>query len=165
MMNLRRRARLLPLEHRALREAEERERRERLLEQLVGASRFSGLYLVSLLGGSAGALLLSADALTAGASGAVYGVMGGLYVVDRRSGGDPWNDGIGSLVILNVVFSFLVPNISIGGHLGGLVAGAAAGWLLGDQRRPTSAARVAAGLFVLAVVAVAVGLWGASGWA
>ena len=136
----------------------------RRLEQLLGSAWFAGLYAVSLLGGAAGALLVAPDAQTAGASGAVYGVMGGLYLVEKMSGGDPWNDGIGTLVILNVVISFLVPNISIGGHLGGLVAGAAAGYLLGDQRRPIQPTRAVSGLIALAALMVGVALYGASTW-
>ena len=136
----------------------------RRLETRVGPGWFAGLYAVSLLGGSAGALLLSPNAFTAGASGAVYGVMGGLYLVERASGGDPWNDGIGSLVILNVVLSFLIPNISIGGHLGGLVAGALAGWALGDQRIQVHVARALSAQMAVAAVAVGVALYGASQW-
>lgn len=139
----------------------------RRLEQRVGAMRFAAVYAVSLLGGSAGALLLSPNSFTAGASGAVYGLMGAVYVVERMSGGDPWNDGIGSLIAINVVISFMIPNISIGGHLGGLVAGALAGVVVGDQRRRLTArlnGQLVAGLLGLSVLAVGLALYGASTW-
>ena len=137
----------------------------RRLEQVIGPLRFGGVYTVSLLGGSAGALVLSPNAFTAGASGAVYGLMGAVFVAERASGRDPWNDGIGTLIMLNIVFSFLIPNISIGGHLGGLVAGALAGASLGDQRRPKATAdhvRTALLLVLVGVVAVGAALYGAS---
>ncbi len=139
----------------------------RRLENDTGPAWFAGVYAVSLLGGSAGALILSPNAYTAGASGAVYGLMGALYVVETRRGGDPWNDGLGSLIAINVVLSFLIPNISIGGHLGGLVAGGAAGLVLGEGRVPaTPAATLRTWLLLvgLGVVAVLAALYGASGW-
>jgi membrane associated rhomboid family serine protease len=127
--------------------------------------RHLGMNMVMLF--SAGALILSPNAYTAGASGAVYGLMGALYVVETRRGGDPWNDGLGSLIAINVVLSFLIPNISIGGHLGGLVAGGAAGLVLGEGRVPaTPAATLRTWLLLvgLGVVAVLAALYGASGW-
>jgi membrane associated rhomboid family serine protease len=92
------------------------------LEALLGRGRFVGLYLVSALAGSAGALLLSPRALTVGASGAVFGILGAGVLLERRRiyvfGG-----GALMVVLFNLAFSFLVPNISIGGHLGGLAGG------------------------------------------
>ena len=132
----------------------------RRLERFVGPSLLSGVYVTSLLGGSAGALLtlpaayvvgasgvvLLPSAFVVGASGAVYGLMGAAYVVEYLRGGSPWRDGLGSLIIINVVFSFLVPGISIGGHLGGLAAGVLAGFAIGDtsrrRRPPTLAERL-----------------------
>jgi membrane associated rhomboid family serine protease len=92
------------------------------LEALLGPGRFVGLYLVSALAGSAGALVLSPQALTVGASGAVFGILGAGLLLERRRiyvfGG-----GALMVVLFNLAFSFLVPNISIGGHLGGLGGG------------------------------------------
>jgi membrane associated rhomboid family serine protease len=93
------------------------------LEAALGRARFIGVYLVSALAGSAGALLLSsAGTDTVGASGAVFGILGAGLVLERRQ---IYVFGGGALfvVVLNVVFTFAVSNISIGGHLGGLVGG------------------------------------------
>lgn len=118
----------------------------RRLERLVGPALLAGAYVASLLGGSAGALLLRPDAFVVGASGAVYGLMGAAYVVEYLRGGNPWRDGLGTLIIINVIFSFLIPGISIGGHLGGLAAGVLAGFAMGDTSRrchpPTLAERL-----------------------
>ena len=118
----------------------------RRLEHTVGPALLAGTYVVSLLGGSAGALLHRPDVLVVGASGAVYGVMGAAYVVEYLRGGNPWRDGLGSLIIINVIISFLLPDISIGGHLGGLATGVAVGFAIGDTSRrrqpPTLAERL-----------------------
>ena len=94
-----------------------------LLEPVLGRWRFLTLYLVSALGGSAASLLGLADGgISYGASGAVFGLMGALFVVMRRFG----RDVTAVLVILgiNVVFGFLVSGIDWRAHLGGLVTGA-----------------------------------------
>lgn len=118
----------------------------RRLEQTVGPALLAGIYVVSLLGGSAGAMAHRPDAAAVGASGAVYGLMGAAYVVEYLRGGNPWRDGLGSLIIINVIISFLLPGISIGGHLGGLAAGVLAGFAIGDTSRrrhpPTLAERL-----------------------
>jgi membrane associated rhomboid family serine protease len=93
------------------------------LESALGRGRFVGIYLVSALAGSAGALLLSPDSYTLGASGAVFGILGAGLVLERRQ---IYVFGGGALVVilLNLAITFLGPgNISVGGHLGGLVGG------------------------------------------
>ncbi|MGB8993766.1 MAG: rhomboid family intramembrane serine protease [Pseudonocardiaceae bacterium] len=106
------------------------------LERVLGRVRFLVVYLVSLLGGSL-VVFLFANPLsnTAGASGAVFGLMGGLAVVLMRLRLSP-RPAL-TIIVLNVVISFVVPNISILGHLGGLAFGTAltAAMLYGPQRR------------------------------
>lgn len=101
-----------------------------MLEPALGRTRFAALYAASLLGGAFGALLLDPFAYTAGASGAVYGLMGAAFLGMRRRGIDPMQSGIGGLLVINLLLTFVIPGISIGGHLGGLAAGAAAGSVL-----------------------------------
>jgi membrane associated rhomboid family serine protease len=94
------------------------------LEQGLGRARYVGIYAVSLLAGSAGALLVSPQTPTVGASGAVFGLFGAAFVLERQAGitrGPAF-----TIIILNLVLSFVIPGISIGGHLGGLVGGALA---------------------------------------
>ncbi len=94
------------------------------LETVLGRGRFLTLYLVSMLGGAAAVMLFSpADQAVAGASGAVFGLMGALFVLLRRLR-LPAGQVIG-VIALNVVISFTIPQISWQGHLGGLVFGAA----------------------------------------
>jgi membrane associated rhomboid family serine protease len=95
------------------------------LETVLGRGRFLAVYSVSLLGGAAAVMLFYApDEQVAGASGAVFGLMGALVVVLRRLK-VPAGQVFG-LIGINVLISFLIPGISLIGHLGGLVVGAAA---------------------------------------
>jgi membrane associated rhomboid family serine protease len=93
------------------------------VEHVLGRGRYLLLYLVSGLAGSAGALVLSPEALTVGASGAIFGILGAAFVLERQRtyvlGG-----GAMSIIALNLAFTFFIPGISIGGHLGGLAGGA-----------------------------------------
>jgi membrane associated rhomboid family serine protease len=134
-----------------------------LLEPAVGTARMIGIYLVSLLAGSFGALLLDPDQVTVGASGAVYGIMSATFLVARERGVERLASQIGLWVILNLVFTFSVPGISIGGHLGGLAGGAAAALLIlaGERRGRRAIPLETAGLVALGVMAFGAALWAA----
>ncbi len=97
------------------------------LEPALGRLNFALLYGVSLLGGTMGVLIISPLSPTVGASGAVFGLMGALIVLQLRAKQNPWQSGIGGLVLINLVLTFAIPGISVGGHVGGLLAGALAG--------------------------------------
>jgi membrane associated rhomboid family serine protease len=94
-----------------------------LLEPAVGRLRFGLIYFVSLLAGSFGALLLEPTSPTVGASGAIFGLMAATAVVMRSRGMSIMESGLGIWIVLNLVITFSVPNISIGGHLGGFAGG------------------------------------------
>ena len=97
----------------------------RPLEDALGPLRFLMLYIVSGLAGSAGALIMEPTGVTVGASGAIFGILGAAIVLERQRtyvlGGSAF-----TLLIVNLAFTFAVPGISIGGHLGGLAGGALA---------------------------------------
>ena len=103
-----------------------------VLESALGRDRFVAVYVTSLLTGSLGVLVVSPDSLTVGASGAVFGLMGALVVAQRVRGIDPWSSGIGMVIGINLLITFTLPNISIGGHLGGLAGGLLSTWVLLD---------------------------------
>ena len=128
-----------------------------LLEPAVGRLRFALIYFASLLAGSFGALLLEPTAPTAGASGAVFGLMAAAFVVLRSRGINPMESGLGLWIGLNLLITFTIPNISIGGHIGGLVGGAIAALLLVDFRERLRVPEIVSFLLVglLGVAAVA----------
>jgi membrane associated rhomboid family serine protease len=95
----------------------------RLLEPALGTPRFLLLYFASLLAGSFGALFLDPNVATYGASGAVFGLAGATFVVARGRGMNALAGEIGFLIVFNLIYSFAVPHISVGAHLGGLVGG------------------------------------------
>ena len=96
-----------------------------MLEPAIGRVRFALVYFAGLLGGSAGAAILQPDALSAGASGAVFGLLALAFVGYYLNGTNPMSTSIGSLLLLNLVITFLWrDSISVGGHLGGALAGA-----------------------------------------
>lgn len=93
------------------------------LERYAGTLRFGAIYLSSVVWGAAGALLLAPDALTVGASGGIYGLMAALLVLERQQGIALLGSSVGIFLLLNLAITFVIPGISIGGHLGGLVGG------------------------------------------
>ena len=105
-----------------------------LLEPALGRSRFALLYFAAMLGGSAGALALSPNAITGGASGAVFGLMAASAVGLHQRGVNPMRTGIGATLMLNLLITFAIPGISVGGHLGGAVMGAAVGYAMLEPR-------------------------------
>ncbi|MGB8381650.1 MAG: rhomboid family intramembrane serine protease, partial [Dermatophilaceae bacterium] len=111
------------------------------LEGLLGRARFVALYLLSAIGGSVGVVLLvpaptaalhsAAEAQTyaawgtgvVGASGAVFGLFGALFVLNRRMGRS--SAALYAVLAINVVIGFVYPGIAWQAHLGGLLTGAA----------------------------------------
>lgn len=136
-----------------------------MLEPALGRVRFLTVYGVALLAGSLGVLLVNPVTPTVGASGAVFGLMGAALAGQRAQGVDPFQGGLGGLLLVNLLFTFAIPGISIGGHVGGLVGGLVAGWLLFDLG-PRARNRVLP-LVLCALVAaacVAGSLWAAAQW-
>ena len=95
----------------------------RVLEPALGRWRFLLLYLLAIVGGSLGVLLLAHPfTFVVGASGGIFGLFGALFVLQRRLG-QPIAP-IAVLIAINLVFGFIVPGIAWQAHLGGLVTGA-----------------------------------------
>ena len=124
----------------------------RMLEPSLGHVRFAALYFASLMAGSFGAVLLSPDTPVVGASTAIFGLLGAAIVMARNRGVDIMASGLGPILILNLLITF-VPgfNISIGGHLGGLIGGVLAALAIEGLSRRRSAV-----LPVLACAAIAI---------
>lgn len=134
----------------------------RILEPAIGTPRFLAIYFVSLFAGSLGALIFTPDGLSLGASGAVFGVLGAGFVIARGRGVESLASSIGFLIVLNLAISFGVPGISVGAHIGGLVAGVlCAGLVLAGERGMLGARHTGAELAamtVLGLLAIAVSI-------
>ena len=135
-----------------------------LLEPAIGSARFAAIYITALLAGSFG-VLLATPAASLGASGAIFGLMGGAVVELRSRRISVMQSGIGGLIIINLIFSFAFANISVGAHIGGLIGGALAALAIkaADNRRLPALGFV--GCAALSAIAVAASLIvaGASG--
>jgi len=130
-----------------------------LLERPLGRAKFGLLYAAALLGGSFGVLIIGGQGITGGASGAVFGLMGATAAILYARGINPFQTSIGTLIIFNLLFSLAGSNISLGGHLGGLIGGGLAGLAFAwaeRHRRPDLIGWAAC--VVVAVVSVAASL-------
>ncbi|HEV7720340.1 MAG TPA: rhomboid family intramembrane serine protease, partial [Iamia sp.] len=127
-----------------------------LLEPTLGRARFIALYSIGLVGGSLGVALIDPQQVTIGASGAVFGLMGGAVMVLRERNIDLRSSGLIQTIGINLLITFTIPFISIGGHLGGLVGGFVGGAILteGARRIRTKGDVVAA--VITGAVAVAI---------
>lgn len=95
-----------------------------MLEQGIGRVRYLALYLVSAIGGAVAVLLLNPGGSVVGASGAIFGLLGAVFIIQRKLGGNTTQLLV--IIGLNLAIGFLPgTNISWQGHVGGLVAGAA----------------------------------------
>jgi membrane associated rhomboid family serine protease len=136
----------------------------RSLEPAIGRTYFAAIYFTALLAGSFGAVAFTPDAPTLGASGAIFGVFGALIMVAHARRIPLWQSGLLPILLFNFVYTLTVAGVSIGGHVGGVLAGFATGWLVteyGEKRDRRSV--VLAGCLVIAVVSVVGGILVAGG--
>ncbi|MFI5834258.1 rhomboid family intramembrane serine protease [Micromonospora sp. NPDC051300] len=121
----------------------------RTLEAVLGPLRFLALYLLAGLGGNVAAYVFTApNRSTAGASTAIFGLFAAIFVIMRRMGRD--TSAIVPILVINLIFTFTVPSISVAGHLGGLVVGAVTALVLAyAPRSRRTAFQVAGGALVL----------------
>ena len=141
----------------------------RPVEQYLGTARYIGLYLVSGLAGSAGALVQT-PGVTVGASGAIFGILGAMLIIEWQVTGRLAGNAM-TLIVINLAFSFAIPGISWGGHVGGLIGGilvmlAYAHW--GDRGRAQYGQLGLGGITGLVVVGVgsiALAYWRVRGYA
>jgi membrane associated rhomboid family serine protease len=125
----------------------------RTLEATLGPLRFLALYLIAGLGGNVAAYLFSApNAQTVGASTAIFGLFAALFVIMRRLGRD--TSSVVPVLVVNLVFTFAVPGISIAGHLGGLVVGALMALVLAYAPRMRRSLFQAGGAAVIVVALI-----------
>jgi membrane associated rhomboid family serine protease len=128
-----------------------------VVEQSLGPVRYVLLYVASGLAGSTGAIIFAPHAVTVGASGAIFGLLGALLVLEYLQTGSFAGQAM-TLIVINLALSFAIPNISIGGHIGGLIGGIAGtgALVLTRYRQPRYMGHVLVVLVGVASVAIAV---------
>jgi len=139
------------------------------VEAYLGPFRYLAVYLVSGLAGSAGALIATPNGVTVGASGAIFGIFGALLIIEYQQTGSLAGQAM-TLIAINLVISFSVPNISYGGHIGGLIGGILATLALSRFGRGHVAYGRpglvgVTGVVVVAAASVAVAYWRVRGYA
>lgn len=136
------------------------------LERWLGRVPFTAVYLSSLVSGSFGALIETPNSQVAGASGAIFGLMGAYAALLLTQGVGLFQTPIGPILAINLVISFTVSGVSLGGHIGGLVGGvlvgAAAAQAIRRQQHVNAIPVLAAA--VVAAASFVGSLWAASRW-
>jgi membrane associated rhomboid family serine protease len=130
----------------------------RLLEPAIGRWRFLAIYFTGLLAGSLGVLLISPTSPTAGASGAIFGLLGGAFAEAQRRGAEQIRNQLVLLIAVNLVLTLGISGISIGAHIGGLIGGGIATLAFHQGERMRSPAIGYALCFALAAAAVVASL-------
>jgi membrane associated rhomboid family serine protease len=139
------------------------------VERYIGHLRYLALYVVSGLAGSAGALIANPTSVTVGASGAIFGILGALLIIEYQATGSLAGQAF-TLILINLAFSLTTNGISVGGHIGGLAGGVLAMLALSRFGRGHVAYGRAgllgvAALAGVAVLSVAVSYWKVRGYA
>ncbi|MCU1515037.1 MAG: rhomboid family intrarane serine protease [Microbacteriaceae bacterium] len=132
-----------------------------IMERMLGRARFAALFLLSGIAGSVAVLLIAPTTPVAGASGAIFGLLGAYFVIQRHLGGT--NTQLLIVIGLNLVLSF-VPGLGIAwqAHVGGLLVGALVGFIFVRTRNRNSRMTqilalggTAVGLIVLTIIGAA----------
>ncbi|GAA0425546.1 rhomboid family intramembrane serine protease [Leifsonia naganoensis] len=129
-----------------------------ILEPMLGRLRFLGLFLISGFAGSVGVLLLGNPLQpVVGASGAIFGMFGAFFIIQRRLGGNATQ--ILVLVALNIGIGFLPGlNIAWQAHVGGLIGGVLVGLIYVETRTASRRALQLPLIIVLSVLLIALSL-------
>jgi membrane associated rhomboid family serine protease len=129
-----------------------------ILEPGAGPLRFGLLYVASVAAGSAAVLIWQPNAITAGASGGVFGVAAAATLVMYRQGVSFWNTGFGPLLVINLLIDLPNRHISIAGHIGGAIGGLLAAEVMLQARKLGHPRLGLAGAALITLIAVAIGL-------
>lgn len=140
----------------------------RSLEPAIGKLYLAAIYFTAVFAGSFGAILLTPDTPTLGASGAIFGVFGALIVVAHSRRIPLWQSGLMPTLLINLIFTLSVAGVSAGGHAGGLVSGLITGWFVvefGERRGQRGVVIAACVVLSVAAVLGAIALSGSTGLA
>jgi membrane associated rhomboid family serine protease len=109
----------------------------RLVERMFGSMRFTALYMIAGICGSLASVLWNPHVNSVGASGAIFGIIGGLLAFIRRpDSGVPGTivkdlrGSLGGFLLFNIAAGLVYPHTDNAAHIGGLIGGYVAGHLL-----------------------------------
>lgn len=132
-----------------------------ICERIFGHWRFAVIYLVSAFTGNVASFVFASSALSAGASTAIFGLMGAFVMLGDTFRHNPIITQLARqfalLAVLNLVFNLFASGIDIAGHIGGLVGGFLIAGLLGAPqigRTPVARRAVMGVVLVAAVIAL-----------
>jgi membrane associated rhomboid family serine protease len=139
------------------------------VEQYLGRARYIGLYFVSGLAGSAAALVQAPLVPSLGASGAIFGILGAMLILEWQITGRLAGNAM-TWILINLVISFTISNISWSAHIGGLIGGILitlgyAHWRGGRAQYGQLGLGGAVGLVAVAAASVAIAYWRVRGYA
>jgi membrane associated rhomboid family serine protease len=139
------------------------------VEEYLGRARFVLLYLASGLAGAAGALIMTPTTPVVGASGAIFGILGAMLIIEWQATGRLGGNAM-TLIVVNLALGVVIANISIGGHIGGLIGGILCTLVLSKFGRGHAAySRVGlwgiAGVVGVGLLSLAVAYWRVRGYA
>jgi rhomboid protease GluP len=103
-----------------------------IVETLFGARRMALLYVIAIVGSGLAVVYFSPDYATVGASGAIFGLFGAMVSAGLRLGtrGRSLVMQTVPIIVINLIFTFSIPGISAAAHVGGLISGFLAGFIL-----------------------------------
>ena len=135
----------------------------RMIEPALGHVRFVAIYLTSLFTGSLVVLIFQPNVETLGASGAVYGLLGAAIVMARNRDISLVQSGLLPILGLNFVITIFF-GFSLAGHVGGLLGGLVATYVVEElaRRRRNSTVPAVAFCALLSVAAIAGSIFAAS---
>jgi rhomboid protease GluP len=113
------------------------------VETIAGKWRMLAVYFIAMLGSGIAVVIFSPDAVTVGASGAIFGLFGALVAIGIRLGsrGRSLIGQVLPIIGINLVFTFLVPNISAAGHGSGYLHDAEAALRADGRSAPRGGTR------------------------
>lgn len=108
------------------------------LEFYLGKIRYLLLYLLCGIGGNVVSLFFDGNAISAGCSTALFGLFG-YYIVQAKRSFSPWMRELGRqyfvFIAMNIIFNLFDSNVSLSGHLGGLLSGVLLGFILSPKKK------------------------------
>jgi len=133
------------------------------VEKLYGPARFVILYVLTGVAGVYGSYFYHPQSISAGASGAIFGLFGVLLVfgIRYRSSIPPFfkravGTGVLPIIVINLIIGFTIPAIDNSAHIGGLLAGALLAALVPFQKPGAETNRFFETLQALILVLIAV---------